>query len=292
MNTNLTRIGVRARANPGLVFTSLYHHVADIDHLRQCYRELKGKKALGIDGVSKEMYAKDLEANLQDLSARLKRMGYRPQPKRRTYVPKIGSEKGRPLGISSFEDKIVELAVKRVVEPLFESLFEDCSYGYRPNRNPHQCLDAVGRTIQQKRVNIVVEADIRGFFDQVNHEWLVKFLQQRIRDQRVLRLIVRMLKAGVMEEERLQVGEIGTPQGSILSPLLSNIYLHYVLDLWFQRRVRRQCRGEAYLFRYCDDFVVCFQYRADAEEFRVRLGERLEECCAYLICPDFGFVIT
>jgi group II intron reverse transcriptase/maturase len=258
------------------VFTSLYHHVADIDHLRQCYRELQGNKALGIDGVSKETYAKDLEANLQGLSARLKRMGYRPQPKRRTYVPKPGSERGRPLGISSFEDKIVELALKQVLEPLFESLFEDCSYGYRPKRNPHQCLDAVGRTIQQKRVNVVVEADIRGFFDQVSHEWLLKFLQQRIGDQRVLRLIVRMLKAGVMEDGLVQAGEVGTPQGSIISPLLSNIYLHYVLDIWFQRRFRRQCRGEAYLFRYCDDFVACFQYQADAEQFRGILGRRLE----------------
>ena len=165
MSTNLTRIGFRARANPALVFTSLYHHITDINNLRDCFRQLKGEKALGVDGVSKAMYEKDLEANLRDLSARLKRMGYRPKPKRRTYVPKPGSEKGRPLGISSFEDKIVELAAKRVLEPLFESLFDDCSYGYRPRRNPHQCLDAVGRTIQQKRVNVVVEADIRGFLD-------------------------------------------------------------------------------------------------------------------------------
>ena len=277
MSTNLTRIGVRARANPALVFTSLYHHITDIDNLRDCFRRLKGEKALGVDGVSKAMYEKDLEANLRDLSARLKRMGYRPKPKRRTYVPKPGSEKGRPLGISSFEDKIVELAAKRVLEPLFETLFDDCSYGYRPRRNPHHCLDAVGRTIQQKRVNVVVEADIRGFFDHVNHEWLLKFLQQRIGDRRVLRLIVRMLKAGVMEDGLTRAGEEGTPQGSIISPLLPNIYLHYVLDIWFQRRIRRQCRGEAYLFRYADDFVACFQYQADAEHFREILGRRMED---------------
>jgi retron-type reverse transcriptase len=149
VSPNLERISVKARANPGLVFTTLYHHIADIDHLRTCYQLLKGNKAMGVDEVTKSMYANDLEANLQDLSARLKRMGYRPQPKLRVYIPKPGSEKGRPLGISSFEDKIVELATKRVVEPLFESLFEDCSYGYRPGRSPHQCVDALGRTIQQ-----------------------------------------------------------------------------------------------------------------------------------------------
>ena len=277
MSTNLTRIGDKARAHPDLVYTSLYHHIADLDHLRACYRLLKGNKAVGVDEVTKARYAEDLETNLQDLSTRLKRMGYRPQPKRRMYIPKPGSETGRPLGISSFEDKIVELATKRVVEPLFETLFEDCSYGYRPQRSPHQCLDVLGRTIQQKRVNHLVEADIRGFFDAVNHEWLLKFLRQRIGDKRVLRLIRRMLKAGIMEDGLVQATEVGTPQGSILSPLLSNVYLHYVLDIWFQRRVRRQCRGEAYLFRFADDFLAGFQYQTDAEFFRESLGDRLGE---------------
>jgi len=259
------------------VFTSLYHHVSDVDNLRECFRALEGNKAIGIDNVTKSMYAENLEANLRDLSARLKRMGYRPQPKRRIYIPKPGSEKGRPLGISSFEDKIVELAVKRVLEPIFESMFEDCSYGYRPRRSPHHCIDALGRTIQQKRVNDIVEADIRGFFDRVNHEWLLKFLQQRIGDARILRLVSRMLKAGTMEDGIVHSGEVGTPQGSILSPLLSNIYLHYVLDLWFQRRFRRWCRGEAYLFRFADDFVACFELQSDADGFRASLGERMEK---------------
>jgi RNA-directed DNA polymerase len=276
VSPNLERISLKARAHPDLVFTSLYHHIADIDHLRTCYHLLKGTKAVGVDEVTKSMYAKDLEANLQDLSARLQRMGYRPQPKRRVYIPKPGSEKGRPLGISSFEDKIVELATKRVVEPLFESVFEDCSYGYRPGRSPHQCLDILGRTIQQKRVHHLVEADIRGFFDAGNHAWLLKFLQQRIGDHRVLRLIGRMLKAGIMEDGLVQAAEEGTPQGSILSPVLSNVYLHFVLDLWFQRRVRRRCRGEAYLFRFADDFLAGFQYQTDAESFLEQLGERLE----------------
>jgi RNA-directed DNA polymerase len=276
VSPNLDRISLKARANPDLVLTSLYHHIADIDHLRTCYQLLKGNKAVGVDEVTKSMYADDLEANLEDVSARLKRMGYRPQPKLRVYIPKPGSEKGRPLGISSFEDKIGELATKRVVEPLFESLFEECSYGYRPKRSPHQCLDGLGRTIQQQRVNHIVEADIRGFFDAVQHEWLLKFLRQRIGDERVLRLIGRMLKAGIMEDGLVQVAEVGTPQGSILSPVLSNVYLHYVLDIWFQRRVRRQCRGEAYLFRFADDFVACFQYQSDAESFLESLGHRME----------------
>ena len=239
------------------------------------------------------MYAKDLETNLQDVSARLKRMGYHPQPKLRVYIPKPGSEKGRPLGISSFEDTIVELATKGVLEPLFESLCEDGSYGYRPERSPHQCLDALGRTIQQKRVNHLVEADIRGFFDAVNHEWLLKFLRQRIGDERVLRLISRMLKAGIMEDGLVQSAEVGTPQGSMLSPLLANVSLHYVVDRWVQRRGRRQWRGEAYLFRFADDFVACFHYRTDAEAFLKRLGDRLEEFHQELAqektqCLEFG----
>lgn len=276
MSTDLTRIGEKARKEPKLVFTSLYHHVTDIDNLRECYKSLDKNKATGIDRVSKSEYGENLESKLADLSERLKRKGYKPQPKRRTYIEKPGSPKGRPLGISTFEDKIVELAVKRTIEPLFESLFEECNYGYRPGRSQHQCVDALGRTIQQCKVNYVVEADIKGYFDNVNHAWLVKFLRQRIGDERVIRLIIRMLKAGIMEDGLVTAGERGTPQGSIVSPLLSNIYLHYVLDLWFQRRVGKRCRGEAYLVRFADDFLACFQYKEDAEIFHAELAERLK----------------
>lgn len=277
MSTDLTRIGQKARQAPETVFTSLYHHVTDVDHLRACYEALDGRKAVGVDGVTKAQYGADLEANLQALSARLKRMAYRPQPKRRTYVPKPGSAQGRPLGISCFEDKLVELAVKRVLEPIYEAEFEPNSYGYRPECSPHGCLDALGRTLQQHPVNHVVEADIRSFFDLLNHQWLLKFLRHRIGDPRILRLIQRMLKAGVMEDGLTWASDYGTPQGSILSPLLSNIYLHYVLDLWFNRRVGKQCQGEAYYFRFADDFVACFQYQRDAEAFLAQLDQRLRD---------------
>jgi RNA-directed DNA polymerase len=274
--TDLTRIGEKARKEPGLVFTSLYHHIYDVDNLRACYDALDANKATGVDGVTKEEYGRNLEENLRDLSERLKRMGYRPGPKRRSYIPKAGSEKGRPLGISNLEDKIVEEAVKRTLEPIYEAVFEDSSHGYRPGRNQHKCLDELGRTIQQGKVNYVVEADIKGFFDNVSQEWMIKFLRHRIGDERVIRLIIRMLKSGIMEDGLVHASEQGTPQGSIFSPLLSNIYLHYALDLWFSRRVKKESRGEAYYFRFADDFLACFQYKDDAESFRQRLGDRLE----------------
>jgi len=291
--TNLTRIGEKARKEPGLVFTSLYHHICDVDNLRACYDTLDAHKATGVDGVSKAEYGENLEENLRDLSARLRRMGYRPGPKRRSYIPKPGTAKGRPLGISNLEDKIVEAATKRALEPIYEAVFEDSSYGYRPKRTQHQCLDALGRTIQQKKVSYVVEADVKSFFDEVNHEWLVKFLRHRIGDERVIRLIIRMLKSGIMEDGLTRATEKGTPQGSILSPLLSNIYLHYVLDLWFSRKCRRQCRGEAYYFRFADDFLASFQYREDAARFHQQLRDRLGEFGLKLAeektqCIEFG----
>ena len=279
VTTDLTRIGAKALQCPKLVFTSLYHHVADIDNLRDCFHSLDGRKAVGVDGRTKADYAESLEANLQDLSERLARLGYKPQPKRRTYVDKLGSNKKRPLGISALEDKVVEEAVKRVLEPLWEPLFRDCSYGYRPERNAKQSVDRLGRTIQNRRVNHIVEADIRGFFDHVNHEWLMKFIEQRVGDPRILRLLRRMLKGGVMEDGLVTATVEGTPQGSILSPLLSNIYLHYVLDLWFDKRVIPASQGEAYLFRFADDFVACFQYQEEAAQFRQRLQDRLEGFC-------------
>jgi len=274
--TDLTRIGERARKKPELVFTSLYHHISDADNLRAAYHSLKADKACGWDGVTKKEYGKDLATNLADLSARLKRQGYRPGARRRSYIPKAGSEKGRPLGIGNLEDKIVEQMVKRTLEPIYEAVFQDSSHGYRPGKSPHDCLDGLGRTIQQERVSWVVEADIRSYFDRVNHEWLVRFLRHRIGDERVTRLIIRMLKSGILDDGLVHATEMGTPQGSILSPLLSNIYLHYVLDLWFEHRIKRQSRGKAYYFRFADDYLACFQYKEDAHLFLERMKDRLE----------------
>ena len=277
MATNLTRIGVRAKKEQKLVFTSLYHHVYDVDNLRACFHALKPKKAVGVDKVTKEEYRENLEENLKDLSARLKRMGYRPGMRRRSYVPKSGSAKGRPLGIGNLEDKIVELAMKRTLEPIYEADFEENSYGYRPERNPHQCLDDLGRTIQRNWINNVVEADIRSFFDKVNHEWMIRFLEHRIGDKRVIRLIIRMLKSGILDEGLVKATTEGTPQGSIISPLLSNVYLHYVLDLWFNKKVKKACEGQAFIFRYADDFVCCFQKKSEAKLFLGQLRKRMSK---------------
>jgi group II intron reverse transcriptase/maturase len=279
MASDLTRIRSKAGSEPKLRFTSLYHHVKDLERLRSSYEQIEPGAAPGVDGVTKGKYGENLESNLKDLAERLGRMGYRPQPVRRVYIAKAGSNKKRPLGMPTIEDKVVQTAVTRVLSEIYEADFLECSYGYRPGRGCHDALGALGRTIQQNKVNWIVEADIRGFFDQVNHEWLIRFLELRIGDPRVIRLIWRMLKGGVMEDGLMRASEGGTPQGSILSPLLSNVYLHYALDLWFERRFRSQCKGEAYLFRYADDFVVCFQYREEAERFMTELKERLGQFC-------------
>jgi group II intron reverse transcriptase/maturase len=254
-------------------FTALLHH-ADIDRLRKAYHALKKDAAPGVDGVTWQQYGERLEENLLELHARLHRGAYRAKPTRRVYIPKADGRQ-RPLGIAALEDKIVQRAVVEVLSAIYESDFLGFSYGFRAGRSQHNALDALTVAIQNRKVSFVLDADIRGYFDAICHEWLVKFVEHRIADRRVLRLIQKWLSAGVMENERWTASEVGSPQGATMSPLLANIYLHYVLDLWVQQWRTRHARGEVIIVRYCDDFVVGFQYRSDAERFQVELAGRL-----------------
>ena len=245
--------------------------------LEESHKGMAVKKAKGIDGITKDEYAIDLKENLERLVRRMKDGSYKPKASRRAYVPKDGSNKMRPLGISSYEDKLVENAIAKILTMVYEPKFYGESYGFRPGRNCHQAVREVIEDIQYRNTNYVVEADIKGFFDNVNHEWMMKFLEHDIADKKFLELIKKFLKAGIMEDGKLLESDKGTPQGNGASPLLANIYLHYVLDTWFVKLVKRQCKGEAYLIRYCDDFVCCFQYGEDAEKFYQSLIERFKK---------------
>jgi group II intron reverse transcriptase/maturase len=272
--TKLRRIAEKARKEPSFKFTSLYHLMNE-ELLRECYGRLRKDAAAGIDNMTKAEYAENLDANLSNLTDRLHQMAYRPQPVRRKYIPKPGSAKQRPLGIPCFEDKLVQAGLVRILEVVFEQDFIDDSYGFRPGRSCHGALRTLSVTVEGKPVNHIVEADIKGFFDNVNQGWLMKFLEHRISDKRILRMVKRFLKAGVYEDGTVTVSDEGTPQGGVISPLLANIYLHYALDLWFEKVIRKSCTGFARLIRYADDFVVCFQRETDAVAFRRELGIRL-----------------
>ena len=274
MSTALARIAEIAAERPDEVFTSLAHLIT-VELLKECHKELSQEASPGIDGVTKEEYEKNLDANLEDLVDRLKRQVYRPQPVRRVYILKIGSSKLRPLGIPAYEDKLVQMALSRIIGAIYEADFLDCSYGFRPNRCIHDALKQLNRLIETRKVSYVVDADIKGFFDHVDHEWLMKFLSQRIVDPSINRIIRRVLKAGYMEAGKPYDTTEGTPQGGVVSPILANVYLHYVLDLWFEKAVKKGCRGEAYMVRYADDFICCFQYKDDAMRFYRALPSRL-----------------
>ncbi len=274
VETKLLRIAEKARTEPFFKFTSLYHLMNE-ELLRECFSRLRKDAAAGIDDVTKEEYAENLDANLSDLIGRLHRMAYRPQPVRRVYIPKPGSIKQRPLGIPCLEDKLVQAGLVRILETVYEQDFHADSYGFRPARSCHDALRALSDSVEGKPVNHIVEADIKGFFDNVNQEWLMKFLEHRIGDKRIQRMVKRFLKAGVYEDGTITVSDEGTPQGGVISPLLANIYLHYALDLWFKKVIHPKCTGFARMIRYADDFVVCFQYELDAVNFYRELGNRL-----------------
>lgn len=254
-------------------FTALLHHVYDIERLRAAYGEIERNAAAGIDGETWRHYGENLEANIRVLSERLRQGVYRAKPVRRAYIPKADGRQ-RPLGVPALEDKIVQRAVVEVLNAIYETDFLGFSYGFRPGRSPHGALDALTVGIQQKKVSWVLDADIRGFFDTLDHGWLVKFVEHRVGDRRVVRLIQKWLNAGVLEDGRVTRSEVGTVQGGSVSPLLANIYLHYVFDLWVQQWRKKRARGDVIVVRFADDFVVGFQHRQDAERFLLELRER------------------
>ena len=255
-------------------FTALLHHVYDLEMLRWAYLGLKREAAPGIDGETWRHYGEALEENLQDLADRLKRGAYRAKPVRRVYIPKADGRQ-RPLGVTSLEDKLVQRATVEVLNAIYEADFLGFSYGFRPGRSQHQALDALYAGLLTRQVNWVLDVDIRGFFDAIDHGWLVKFVEHRIADRRVVRLIQKWLNAGVLEEgKRTRVTE-GTPQGGSASPLLANLYLHYVFDLWIQAWRRKRARGDVIVVRFADDIVLGFQNQSEAERFRQELAERL-----------------
>jgi group II intron reverse transcriptase/maturase len=272
MPSALERIGAVARTDKKVRFTALMHHVYDPDTLRGAYYGLKRDAAPGVDGETWREYGEQLEENLKDLSERLKRGAYRAKPVRRVFIPK--SDGGmRPLGVTTLEDKIVQRAVVEVLNPIYEADFLGFSYGFRPGRGPHDALDALYVGITERRVNWVLDFDIRSFFTSIRHEWLVKLVEHRVADRRIVRLIQKWLSAGVLEDGQMIQGDVGTPQGAGISPLLANIYLHYVMDLWAQAW-RRHARGDVVIIRYADDGVVGFQYETEARRFWADLAER------------------
>ena len=271
----LERVQEVARKDRKVRFTALFHHIT-IDRLRSAYLGLQRRAAAGVDGVTWKQYGEDLEANLRDLHARLHRGAFRAKPSRRVYIPKADGRQ-RPLGIAALEDKLVQAATVEVMGAIYEVDFLGFSYGFRPGRNPHQALDALAVGLLRKKVNWVLDADIRGFFDAIDHGWLLKFVEHRIADRRILRLIRRWLMAGVLEAGEWSASEQGTPQGATISPLLANLYLHYAFDLWAHAWRSSRARGDVVIVRYADDFVVGFQHREAAEEFLGALRSRLRQ---------------
>lgn len=276
MPSALERIRQAAGRDKRQRFTALLHHVYDVERLRAAYFALRREAAPGIDGETCRHYGEKLQRNLEDLSERLKRGAYRAKPVRRAYIAKVGKPgELRPLGVPVLEDKIVQRATVEVLNGLYEEDFVGFSYGFRPNRSPHQALDALTLGIMRSKVNWVLDCDIRGFFDNLEHSWLVKFIEHRVADRRVVRLIQKWLKAGVLEDGKRMQSEVGTVQGGSISPLLANIYLHYVFDLWIQQWRKSKAQGEVVVVRFADDFVVGFERREDAERFLSELRERL-----------------
>ena len=238
------------------------------------HRKQNRKKAVGVDGVSKDKYDENAEENIRELVKRMKKFQYKPLPVKRVYIPKANGKK-RPLGLPSYEDKLVQGVMAGILNDVYEPRFLDCSYGFRENRNSHQVVRYINQSIMCRKVNYVLEADIKGFFDNVDHDWLMKFLEHDIADKNFLRYIKRFLIGGIMEGTELKESDRGTPQGGLISPVLANVYLHYVLDLWFEKGIKPRLKGEAYYVRYADDFLIMFQYENEARKVMQVLISRL-----------------
>lgn len=276
MTTKITRINQIATEKPSEVFTSIYHLI-NKELLKECFEELDGSKATGLDKITKAEYAENLEQSLENLVIKLKNKAYRPSPARKVNIPKANG-KVRGLAIANFEDKIVQLAVKKLVEAIFEPKFTNNMFGFRPNKSCHDALKYLNFCIERRYTNFILDADIKGYFDNINHEQLMKCVEMHIKDTNLLRLIRRFLKAGIMENGVYNKGIIGTPQGSILSPVLANIYIYYSLILWFETRIKPKFSGYMEIINYADDFVVCFQYEAEGKKVYQLMKDRLEVC--------------
>ena len=276
METKLERIAEIAKEKPDERFTSLIHLI-NKEMIIQCHEEMNGRKASGVDEITKSEYEENLEANVEDLIFRMKRQAYKPQPAKRVYIPKPGTDKKRPLGIPAYEDKLVQAALAKILNAIYEQDFMECSFGFRPNRGCHDALKLLNTIANDGDIRYVVDTDIKGFFDNVDHEWMMKFIEHRIADVNLCRLINRFLKAGIIDAGIKYDTPQGTPQGGVCSPILGNVYLHYVIDLWFEKVVRKHCIGKAYMVRYADDSIFCFQHEEDARKFYRSLIERLKK---------------
>ena len=273
METKLARIAQISRENPQMAFTSI-GHLINVEMLKECHGKMDGTKAVGIDGITKDEYTKHLDENLENLVERLKRKSYKPKPARLIEIPKDNG-KTRTLSIYCYEDKLVQEALRRILEAVFEPMFYDEMMGFRPNRGCHMALRKLNTMIERERTSYILDADIKGFFDHLDHEWIVRFIGSKIKDPNIIRLIRRLLRAGIMKDYQFEETEEGSGQGSVCSPIIANIYMHYVLIWWFKEIVQPELKGYAGLVVYADDFVVCFQYKSDAEEFYERLKHRM-----------------